>query len=111
MVTTPTDAANPQVRPCLGVTVRTPAGASSAFAVNPSDTAGDLTDRAVTFFVGRQLLEAGPFRLGLVRDGQIVDLEPGDRLRRRGVVEGDVLHLITCEDQIDGSTGCFTQAS
>ncbi len=110
MVTTSTEA-NPQVRSCFGVTVRTPAGASSAFAVNPSDTAAELTDRAVTFFVDRQLLEPGPFRLGLVRDGQIVDLEPGDHLRRRGIVEGDVLHLITCEDQIDGSTGCFTRAS
>lgn len=110
MVSTSTEAPSAQVRPCFGVTVRTPAGASSAFAVNPSDTAAELTERAVTFFVDRQLLEPGPFRLGLVRDGQIVDLEPGDHLRRRGIVEGDVLHLITCEDQIDGSTGCFTRA-
>jgi hypothetical protein len=37
-----------------------------------------------------------------VRDGEIIDLEPDDRLGKRGVVEGDVLHLITCEDQVDG---------
>jgi hypothetical protein len=50
----------------------------------------ELTDRSVAFFVGRELLEPGPFRLGLVRDGEIVDLDPEDRLRE-GVVDGDVL--------------------
>lgn len=88
---------------CLGVTVRTPAGASSAFAIKRSDTAEELTDRSVAFFVSRELLEPGPFRLGLVRVGGIVDLDPEDRLGHEGVVEGDVLHLITCEDQVDGS--------
>lgn len=88
--------------PCLGVTVRTPAGASSAFAIKKNDAASDLTARSVAFFVSRELLEAGPFRLGLVRDSEIIDLDSEDRLGKRGVVEGDVLHLITCEDQVDG---------
>ena len=95
--TTPHDAG-----PCLGVTVRTPAGASSAFAIRKNDTASVLTEHSVAFVLGRNLLEEGPVRLGLVRDGEIVDLEPDDRLGKRGVLEGDVLHLITCEDQIDG---------
>lgn len=97
-----TDPEKTSTGPCIGVTVRTPAGASSAFAIQRNDTAGELTERAVAFFVSRELLEPGPFRLGLVRDGQIVDLEPDDRLAHRGVVEGDVLHLLTCEDQVDG---------
>jgi hypothetical protein len=96
------EATEREAGPCLGVTVRTPAGASSAFAINHNDTAEELTDRSVAFFVSRELLEPGPFRLGLVRDGEIVDLEPEDRLGHEGVVEGDVLHLITCEDQVDG---------
>jgi len=97
------EATDREVGSCIGVTVRTPAGASSAFAIRRNDTAQELTDRSVGFFVSRELLEPGPFRLGLVRDGDIVDLDPQDRLGRKGVVEGDVLHLITCEDQVDGS--------
>ena len=92
-----------EVGKCFGVTVRTPAGASSAFAIKKNDRAEDLTARTVDFFVDRELLEPGHFRLGLVRDGEIVDLEADDRLGRKGVVEGDVLHLLTCEDQVDGS--------
>jgi hypothetical protein len=88
---------------CLGVTVRTPAGASSAFAIEPTEVAEELTDRSVAYFVKRHLLEPGPFRLGLVREGRIVDLDPHDRLGSEGVVEGDVLHLISCEPQVDGS--------
>jgi hypothetical protein len=96
--------ANPQdLGRCFGVTIRTPAGANSAFATKQNDTAQELIDRSLAYFVSHELLENGPFRLGLVRDGQIVDLDDGDRLGRKGVVEGDVLHLITCEDQVDGS--------
>jgi hypothetical protein len=98
------EATEREAGPCLGVTVRTPAGASSAFAIKRNNTAEELTDRSVAFFVSRELLELGPFRLGLVREGEIVDLEPEDRLGHEGVVEGDVLHLITCEDQVDGLT-------
>ncbi len=103
MSTASTEAPEPEAGPCLGVTVRTPAGASSAFAIKRNDTAEELTERSVAFFVSRELLEPGPYRLGLVRDSGIVDLTPADRLGGEGVVEGDVLHLITCEDQVDGS--------
>ncbi len=96
------EAVDRDARGCLGVTVRTPAGASSAFAIQKVDTVEGLTDRAVAFFVSRELLEPGRFRLGLIRDGEVIDLDPGDRLVRKGVIEGDVLHLLTCEDQVDG---------
>lgn len=87
---------------CLGVTVRTPAGASSAFGIDPQDTAGELTDRSVGYFVDRDQLEPGSFRLGLLRGTTIVDLTPGSPLETAGVAEGDVLHLLTTEPQVDG---------
>ena len=86
----------------MRLTVRTPAGASQAFIVEPSFTAAQFTDDAVGHFVARDQLEPGPFRLGLVRDLAIVDLDPDSTLGSAGVTDGDVLHLITCEPQVDG---------
>ena len=87
---------------CVGVTVRTPAGASSAFGVEPDDVAGSLAERAVLWFVGRGQLEPGGFRLGLLRGTAIVDLAPRAALVDAGVTEGDVLHLLRDEPQVDG---------
>jgi hypothetical protein len=87
---------------CVGVTVRTPAGARSAFAVEPDDSAGQLTIRAIAHFERTGQLEPGSFRLGLLRGTTIVDLEIEANLREL-VVEGDVLHLLTSEPQVDGS--------
>jgi hypothetical protein len=88
---------------CVGVTVRTPAGAASAFAVEPDDTAGQLTIRALRHFESRDLIEPGGFRIGLLRGNAIVDLEIDTLLLPAGVVEGDVLHLLTSEPQVDGA--------
>jgi hypothetical protein len=90
-------------RRCIGVTVRTPAGAGSAFGVEPQDVAASLVDRAVDWFVGRRQLERGGFRLGLLRGIEIIDLRPHDELAAAGVAEGDVLHLLTTEPQVDGA--------
>lgn len=90
---------------CVGVTVRTPAGMSSAFAVEEDDTAEQLTERSVEYFVAHDQLEPGTFRLGLVRGGSIVDLSGEVLLFVEGVVEGDVLHLLSTEPQVDGNTG------
>jgi hypothetical protein len=87
---------------CVGVMVRTPAGTTSAFAVDREDTAGELIDRSVAYFVAREELEPGSFRLGLVRDAEIIDLDARAKLFDHGVVEGDVFHLINCEPQVDG---------
>jgi hypothetical protein len=95
----------PTPRTCVGVTVRTPAGVSSAFAVERGDEAYMLTERAIGHFVGLDLLEPGPFRLGLLRGGTVVDLAPKAVLLAEGVVEGDVLHLITTQPQIDAVLG------
>lgn len=88
---------------CVGVTVRTPAGAASAFAVEPDDTAGQLTIRALRHFERLGLIEPGGFRIGLLRGNAIVDLEVDALLLAAGVVEGDVLHLLTSEPQVDGA--------
>jgi hypothetical protein len=92
---------------CVGVTIRTPAGASSTFAVEPDDTAGQLTVRAIQFFERHDLIEPGAFRIGLLRRNTIVDLDLDTRLLPAGVVEGDVLHLLTSEPQVDGAHGGY----
>ena len=88
---------------CIGVTVRTPAGDGSAFATRPNEKAAPLTDRSVAYFVGKQRLEPGPFKLALVREGDVMDFDPDEHMRDKNVVEGDVMHLITCEPQVDGA--------
>jgi hypothetical protein len=85
------------------VTVRTPAGMSTAFGIEAEDTATALLERAVGYFVVQGQLEHGGFRLGLLRGPHIIDLAPEDRLLEVGVVDGDVLHLITSEPQVDGA--------
>jgi hypothetical protein len=93
--------APPPLPTCIGVTVRTPAGSSSAFAVERDDSAGVLTNRAVDHFVARDLLAHASYRLGLARADAIVYLTPDANLMREGVVEGDVLHLLITDRQLD----------
>lgn len=100
---TQTDAPIP--RQCIGVTVRTPAGVSSAFAVERGDEAFRLTERAIGHFVGLDQLEPGPFRLALVRGRSVVDLAPDAVLMAEGVTEGDVLHLISTQPHVDAVLG------
>ena len=49
------------------------------------------------------LIEPGAFRIGLLRGNAIVDLDVDALLQPAGVVEGDVLHLLTSEPQVDGA--------
>lgn len=111
MTPTPTDDDQAPAAPrCIGVTVRTPAGASRAFAVEPDDTAGQLTIRALNRFERDGLLEGGAFRIGLLRGTTIIDLAIDADLRGFGVEEGDVLHLISTEPQVDGAVRYRTAA-
>ena len=87
------------------LTVRTPAGANGTFETDPLDTVAGLTDRALEHFVEREQIEPGVFRLGLLRGAAIVDLPPDGVLGGEGVGDGDVLHLLTCEPQVDGDDG------
>jgi hypothetical protein len=64
-----------------------------------------LTERAIGHFVGLQLLEPGAFRLGLRRGDTLVDLAPDAVLLAQGLVEGDVLHLISTQPQVDALVG------
>jgi hypothetical protein len=88
----------------VDLTIRTPAGASNVFSVPPDPrlTVSQLTDRAVAYFAAHDQLEPGTFRLGLIRGRTIIDLLPDVPLLDEGIVDGDVLHLITCEPQVDG---------
>lgn len=86
----------------MEITVRTPAGASSTFPLESEDTADQLADRAVQHFMVQAQLEPGSFRLALLRGTRIVDLAVEARVTEAGVADGDVLHLITCEPQVDG---------
>lgn len=104
MTTPPTDDQTPPPPRCIGVTVRTPAGASRAFAVEPGDTAGQLTIRALNRFERDGLVESGSFRIGLLRGTTIIDLAVDADLGSFGVEEGDVLHLISTEPQVDGAS-------
>lgn len=89
------------------VTVRTPAGANGTFDVDPLDTVAALTERALEHFTAREQLEPGVFRLGLLRGTEIVDLPADGLLGGEGVGDGDVLHLLTCEPQVDGFVGAL----
>jgi hypothetical protein len=102
VMTSPTDDQTPPSERCIGVTVRTPAGASRAFAVEPGDTAGQLTIRALNRFERDGLVEGGSYRIGLLRGTSIIDLAVDSDLGDAGVAEGDVLHLISTEPQVDG---------
>jgi hypothetical protein len=89
------------------VTVRTPAGASATFDADPLDTVAALTEQAVEHFLARDQIEPGVFRLGLLRGATIVDLPTDGVLAGEGVGDGDVLHLLTVEPQVDGCAGAL----
>lgn len=87
---------------CAGVTVRTPAGIGSAFAIDDKDSGKELTQRAVEYFVTKGELAAGPYGLLLVEGDRAVPLPPDRPLMDSDVKEGSVLHLDSCEPQVDG---------
>ena len=84
------------------VTVRTMAGHSRKDTVKPSDTVAEVTDDAVKHFVSKSELTAGAYALTLPRTGGDAELDPTAALRDAGVVEDDVLVLISRKPQVDG---------
>lgn len=64
---------------CFGVTVKTPAGFASAFGANPDTAGSELAHRAVDFFVARDQLEPGPFKLALIRDCDPIPIDSDAR--------------------------------
>jgi len=88
--------------PCFGVTVRTPAGFTSAFAIVPEEGVASLIRRSVDYFASRKELEGDKFGLALIRDGESVPLERDKDFGTYGLIEGDVLHLVSEQPYIDG---------
>jgi hypothetical protein len=84
------------------VTVRTLAGHHVAETVKPDDTVAELTAKAVKHFVARGELVAGDYALTLPRTGGEAELDPTAALRDVGIVEGDVLVLVSRKPQVDG---------
>lgn len=90
-------------RPCIGVLVRTPAGFTSAFAVNQHERASLLLRKAIAFFADRGELEGDHFTLAVVRRDEATLVPSDDRLQQHDVIEGDVFHLVSCRPHVDGS--------
>lgn len=84
------------------VTVRTLAGHSRKDTVKPSDTVAELTDDAVKHFVAKGELTDGAYALTLPRTGADAELDPTATLHDAGVVEDDVLVLVSRKPQVDG---------
>ena len=89
---------------CFGVTIKTPAGFASAFGASSDTPGSELAKRGVEFFVARDQLEPGQFKLALIRDGDPIPIDSDKDLGAYDVVEGDILHLINCKPHVDGAT-------
>lgn len=88
--------------PCFGVSVRTPAGFTSAFAIVPEERVASLIRRSVDYFRSRDELEGDKFGLSLVRDAEPDPLDSDKRFGHYDLTEGDVLHLVSHQPYIDG---------
>lgn len=83
------------------VTVRTLAGHTENITVKPSSVVAKVKDDAVKHFVNRGWLTAGDYALTLPRSSNN-ELDPSATLADLGVVEGDVLVLVSRKPQVDG---------
>lgn len=93
---------NPDDHLYINVTIKTPAGFSSAFVTTPGTTSAELTARSVGHFVDNEQLESGEFELALIRNDEQVVLDINESLETYEIVEGDTLHLVSCQPHIDG---------
>jgi hypothetical protein len=84
------------------VTVRTLAGHHVSEMVRPDDTVAELTAKAVKHFVAKGELVPGDYALTLPRTGGEAELDPTATLGDAGVVEGDVLVLVSHKPHVDG---------
>lgn len=84
------------------VTVRTLAGHHVSETVRPDDTVAELTTTTVKHFVAKGELTPGDYALTLPRTGGEAELDSTATLRNAGVVEGDVLVLISHKPHVDG---------
>lgn len=83
------------------ITVRSLAGHSDAVTVKPSHEVAVVRDDAVKHFVARGWLTAGDYALTLPRVSES-ELDPTATFADLGVVEDDVLVLVSRKPQVDG---------
>ena len=86
----------------LTVVIKTPAGIGASFDVRQHDRVDKTTRRAVEHFVAANQLAAGNYGLAVIRDGVANDMNDAARLEDYDIVEGDELHLINRDPQVDG---------
>lgn len=84
------------------VPVRTPAGASKAFALRSNELVVEVISAAVTYFVGQNELAAGDYGLAVIRGGQAVPMADTSRLSENDITNEDVLVLVPEAPQVDG---------
>jgi hypothetical protein len=84
------------------ISVRTLAGHSSRDAVKLDDLVAEVGDRAVKHFVAKGELAAGDYALTLPRTGGEAELDPTAPMAEAGVVEDDVLVLVSRKPQVNG---------
>ena len=89
------------------VTVRSLAGHSDKVTIKPSDAIGEVREKEVREFVAKGWLTAGEYALTLPRVSEN-DLDPTATFGDLGVVEGDVLVLISRKPQVDGDDSVDT---
>lgn len=83
------------------IVIRTLAGHNDKETVKPSDVVAAVRDEAVKEFVKKQWITAGDYALTLPRLSE-AELDPTATLKDVGVVEGDVLVLVSRKPQVDG---------
>ena len=86
----------------ITVTIKTPAGIGATFEVREHDRVDKTVRVAVEYFVGSNQLAAGNYGLAVIRDGIAVDMTDAARLEDYKVTEGDELHLVNRDPQVDG---------
>ena len=84
------------------IVIRTLAGHSRKDTVKPDATVAEVTDDAVTYFVHKNELGAGEYALTLPRMGADAELDATASLTSVGVIDDDVLVLVSRKPQIDG---------
>ncbi|BEP15931.1 hypothetical protein acdb102_42420 [Acidothermaceae bacterium B102] len=86
----------------IKITVRTLAGHHDKVTVKPDALVSTVTDHEVTHFVDKGQLTAGDYALTLPRRSGDAELDPTATLTSAGVVEDDVLVLVSRKPQSDG---------
>lgn len=84
------------------ISIKTLAGHSLKDNVKPDDSVAEVTDKAVKHFVAKGELAPGEYALTLPRTGGEAELDPTATLSEAGVVEDDVLVLVSRKPQVDG---------